>query len=1074
MTKKLSKDRIPYTKRVALWLCLVLGLMQLHGQEVLVLDASSAGTSHQVSRDGTRIVDDGGTGGAYAAGGISDRYITITGECEQPYGFQLSVEQLDFRRKRNGEACPDTLFVYDGADTSASLLWFATGNSFMPHTYIIYASPSNTAHALTVRFKVCGDCGTWDPATGGGFSLLAGCKLICETLTPHLDSIYYKTREGKIYEFSSIKHLFDTVMRTVENTALGTVDTIIDTLPFEAVNLCRGDGVIFTAHCDYTNFTGWYTPTDSTSSFKWDTGVEGVTIEGNGKTSISYDEYNEVRCYNLSLVVTDERGCQSNTIPTARVRVASNPLRTIHRLDEICSDDSVLVTMSYSSNNATLVMNRVVTEEVGSKADSIRVFIPDGPQCQQGCYESQLDFTGFPNGRTITSPEDIASICINIEHSYIGDLSIAIICPSYGEAGRPSSHGKAYLKSFTQRIGAPEGTWGGEARYLGLPYGGRAVQNSNTAVDTSSARSWDNPASPCTESSYYGRGWNYCFSRNGSYTLVSGVPANSATIPNGSGLANGQLVNAGVNFTPDIVPSGYHRAGETAGLVNINTTDSSDRAGKSNYYIPADDFTSLIGCPLNGTWKIEICDSLVEDNGWVFGWSLEINNLDADVCEYEVGIDSLVWESDTSSHYHHYDDLGRYHGAVSHPFPLVKGSAYVLTPDTAGTFPFNVHIYDEFGCVWDTTTSITSYWSPHPSLGNDTTLCGNDQIVLDASDRRSEQLHYNYIWQPTGQTTPTITTDLELGENKSYAVQVTYTQGIKSCVTRDTISIRQRSNPYPSFVATPFTFEGCSPMTLEFRNQTADAASHLWDFGDGTYSLDANPTHSYSDGIYTLKYVVTSSDGCKDSIVLDSTVAVYPTPEASFSWSPTYPSVLNPTVQFYNGTDPRTEATKYFWEIQYNRNNIVSVHTLTDENPSYDFSTYNNPGEVSGDYSVRLITRSDNLAPSGNIVYCRDTAESTILVINDFLQFPNVVTPNGDGINDRFVILNLVGGMGYLINSLDIYNKWGARVYHKENIAKETDFWDPADMPAGSYFYRFTAKGYNGSIEHSGVVEVVK
>ena len=84
-----------------------------------------------------------------------------------------------------------------------------------------------------------------------------------------------------------------------------------------------------------------------------------------------------------------------------------------------------------------------------------------------------------------------------------------------------------------------------------------------------------------------------------------------------------------------------------------------------------------------------------------------------------------------------------------------------------------------------------------------------------------------------------------------------------------------------------------------------------------------------------------------------------------------------------------------------------------------------------------------------------------------------MVTPNGDGINDRFVIGNLVEGKAYPYSTLDIYNKWGARVFHRENISSDSDFWDPADMPDGTYFYRFTARGYSGNIEHNGAIEVI-
>ena len=107
---------------------------------------------------------------------------------------------------------------------------------------------------------------------------------------------------------------------------------------------------------------------------------------------------------------------------------------------------------------------------------------------------------------------------------------------------------------------------------------------------------------------------------------------------------------------------------------------------------------------------------------------------------------------------------------------------------------------------------------------------------------------------------------------------------------------------------------------------------------------------------------------------------------------------------------------------------------------------------------------------------CADTVENNIVIINDNLIFPTVITPNGDGINDRFVILNLVEGLAYPNNALDIYDKWGSRVFHATNISRKDQFWDPSNgnIPTGTYFYRFSGSGYKGTIEHNGVVEVIK
>jgi uncharacterized repeat protein (TIGR01451 family) len=42
----------------------------------------------------------------------------------------------------------------------------------------------------------------------------------------------------------------------------------------------------------------------------------------------------------------------------------------------------------------------------------------------------------------------------------------------------------------------------------------------------------------------------------------------------------------------------------------------------SDYFTPDESFDSLIGCPLNGTWLLTICDNWAIDNGYTFGWEV--------------------------------------------------------------------------------------------------------------------------------------------------------------------------------------------------------------------------------------------------------------------------------------------------------------------------------------------------------------------------------------------------------------------------------------------------------------------
>ncbi|MBQ6097761.1 MAG: gliding motility-associated C-terminal domain-containing protein, partial [Bacteroidales bacterium] len=518
-------------------------------------------------------------------------------------------------------------------------------------------------------------------------------------------------------------------------------------------------------------------------------------------------------------------------------------------------------------------------------------------------------------------------------------------------------------------------------------------------------------------------------------------------------------------------PAPYGNAGNTAPTSSFSTRLPSHHEAESgtNYYIPASDFHELIGCPLNGEWKIQICDNWQIDNGWIFSWSLDFCGISAGGgCEYQVGIDSVIWEPDSA--YGDFD-LGRWRGLNIEKRTDTR--SIISAHDTAGYFPINVRIYDEFGCEWDTTTAIRSVWAPTPTLGNDTVLCDVETLLLDAKDRHTDT-NYIFAWEPFGQNTDTVETRGMMGSSTLYTVAVTHKEWKINCPARDSIRVNINHQPLPNFDPGVYPLEGCEPYTIHFENTSQYGDYYFWDFGDGDTSSAKSPTHTYGTGQYNFRYIVSTEHGCRDSLVYEDLVTVYSSPVAQFSWEPMNPTVMHPEVTFNNLTIPQSDENKYYWEIQYDRDNKVSYHTLRDVNPTFQWET--DGSDISGNYVVRLIAMTENLGPSGNIVECRDTIENSILLVNDFLQFPSAVTPNGDGYNDKFIIRNLLEGLGYPNNSLAIYDRWGKRIFYKENISKEEDFWDPAadNTPTGTYFWRFTGKGYLGDIQRNGVVEVIK
>jgi gliding motility-associated-like protein len=83
---------------------------------------------------------------------------------------------------------------------------------------------------------------------------------------------------------------------------------------------------------------------------------------------------------------------------------------------------------------------------------------------------------------------------------------------------------------------------------------------------------------------------------------------------------------------------------------------------------------------------------------------------------------------------------------------------------------------------------------------------------------------------------------------------------------------------------------------------------------------------------------------------------------------------------------------------------------------------------------------------------CAATAAATVTVKNDFkFEATNIVTPNGDGINDRWVIRNIDM---YPLNKVDIYTRGGRLVYTKNGY---NNGWDGTvngnPLPEDTYYY---------------------
>ena len=69
----------------------------------------------------------------------------------------------------------------------------------------------------------------------------------------------------------------------------------------------------------------------------------------------------------------------------------------------------------------------------------------------------------------------------------------------------------------------------------------------------------------------------------------------------------------------------------------------------------------------------------------------------------------------------------------------------------------------------------------------------------------------------------------------------------------------------PKALFRSYPLEGAPPQPIRFQNfSSSNAIRFLWDFGDGSSSIEKSPTHTYQEeGVYTVKLNVITSSGAQ-------------------------------------------------------------------------------------------------------------------------------------------------------------------------------------------------------------------
>ncbi len=242
----------------------------------------------------------------------------------------------------------------------------------------------------------------------------------------------------------------------------------------------------------------------------------------------------------------------------------------------------------------------------------------------------------------------------------------------------------------------------------------------------------------------------------------------------------------------------------------------------------------------------------------------------------------------------------------------------------------------------------------------------------------------------------------------SYAAEGTYIVKLylidtNYCNAPDLIvdTIRIAANVKAQFTTPP---SGCAPYTAEFNNTSLAGQTFLWNFGDGTTSTDAYPSHIYeTPGRYTVTLTAYDEGTCnKQDVSQPFTITVSGKPTASFTSSPV-PSQNNTPTTFFNTS---FDATSYQWiwddgdELTTTKRDTLIKHI------------YNR----SDTFNVRLV--------AFNQYGCTDTAIHAVAsIITPLVDVPNALAPTG--LNRRIT----VKGFGIAKMDWRIYNRWGTMVF---------------------------------------------
>ena len=306
----------------------------------------------------------------------------------------------------------------------------------------------------------------------------------------------------------------------------------------------------------------------------------------------------------------------------------------------------------------------------------------------------------------------------------------------------------------------------------------------------------------------------------------------------------------------------------------------------------------------------------------------------------------------------------------------------------------------------------------------------------DATDAAS----FESAWDQFTQETPAfsedvLTTDLGDGdESSSMASADLSTEPVQSALESaspaEVAEVVEDGMPSLDVLlaSLPFTAsssEACEGVEVSFELSGLDKSlSFLWNFGDGSFSNDPAPRHTFmTPGTYDITLSVRApSDGVIRTRTIQNMITVLPKPQADFSWA--FPEMVHSgkvRVKLQDQT-PEATATQWVFEGESDKSQWIQL-------------------EVPGAYPVNLV--------ASNKHGCLDDARHDIVVgdrhgLGALARF----SPDGDGRYDTFLppVLRETSDLWEMV----ISDAKGQEVYRTRSVDQPWDGMLPDGTAAGN------------------------